>query len=144
MTHAIVRIRKDEFRDFLENSKDVATQWMPDNIEFEQFTSHLPCEVDELMAAIDFYAGQEYDCVYIFNANLDDPDLEWNKQRYSDETIPEVKASEMEEYVVRSSMGKDFLYFACSLEEASCIKYTTLLPGGSSEEKDTEEEDDLA
>jgi hypothetical protein len=143
MPNAVVKIRKDEFREFLENSRDVAALWEPDNIEFEQFISHRPCEVDELMVAIDLFPGQEYDYIYIFNANVDDPHGEWNETRYSDDAIPEVKASEMNEYVVRSSMGKDFLYFACSLEEASCIKYTTLLPAGFVEGEDVEEEDDL-
>jgi hypothetical protein len=133
MPHPVVKVQKDEFRKFLEDSKEVSSRWVPDNTEFEQFVSRLPCDIDELMSAIEFYPGQECKYIYVFNSNEDDPEDACRGLTFSDETLPEAMANELDEYVVRSSMGKDFLYFACSLEEASCIRYTTLLPGDSPE-----------
>ncbi len=127
MSFPVVKVRKSEFEKFLRDSADVATLWTPDNMEFEQFASG-PCEVEELMTAIDLFAGQQCDYVYIFNGNVDDPDSEWRECIYSDDELPEVKASGLSEYVCGSSMGNDFFYFACSLEEASNLSYTTLLP----------------
>lgn len=89
------------------------------------------------MTAIGQFSGQECDFVYIFNTNLEDPNAAW--KRVSFDNLPEVTASELGEYVVRSSMGNDFLYFACSLEEAAIPSYTTLLPVRPIED----EEDDL-
>jgi hypothetical protein len=130
MPFPVVKVRRDEFEQFLRASADVATLWKPDNIEFEQFLTRIPCNVEELMTAIELFAGQECNYVYVFNSNVDDPDGEWNQTVYDDNTLPEVKASELGEYVVQGSMGEDFLHFACSLEEACGPKYTTLLPGG--------------
>jgi hypothetical protein len=126
----VVKVRKGEFEQFLHGSSDVATLWKPDNLEFEQFLNGIPCDVEELMTAIDLFAGQECDYVYVFNSNVDDPDGAWSQVIFDNDKLPEVKASDLSEYVVRSSMGKDFLYFACSMEEASNLQYTTLLPGG--------------
>ena len=73
----------------------------------------------------------------MYNPEIDDPDGEWDPTDH--DAIHEVKAQDLEDYIVGSSMGKDWLYFACSLEEGSSDRRMTLFPGGF---EDGEEEED--
>jgi hypothetical protein len=132
MAFPVAKVLPHHFARFLRDSKDVATLWNVD--DNRQFTESMggSYTVDELMDAISMLAG---DCehIYVYNANVDDPDKAWDQTDYG--ALPEVTAEDLKEYVVRSSMGKDFLYFACSPEEGSSDRRITLLPGGFEDEE---------
>jgi hypothetical protein len=79
------------------------------------------------------------DFIYVYNANIDDPDEEWDSTNYDE--VPGVNSNDLDAYIVHSSMGKDWLYFACSPEEGSSDGRMTLIPAGF-EDGEGEEDDE--
>jgi hypothetical protein len=139
MPYPVVKTSPDEFDCFLSTHKEVATLWNVDtNEQFAEVSWPRPCTVGELMAEIERHsAGSDF--IYVYNSCVDDPDEEWGRTDY--EAIPEVKAKDLDDYIVRCAMGKDWLYFACRLEDGSSDGIITLLPAGF--EDGNAEEDDL-
>ncbi|MGO8902940.1 MAG: hypothetical protein ACLQU5_32055 [Isosphaeraceae bacterium] len=139
MSFEFVKVPFHEFASFLENNNEVATRWEVDtNEEFPEVSFNGAYTVDELMTQIGL-RSRDTDFIYVYNADIDDPDGEWDPTDY--DAIPEVKANDLDDYVVRSSMGKDWLYFACSLEEGSSDRRMTLMPGGFEDGESDEDED---
>jgi hypothetical protein len=137
MPSSVVKVRHHEFAAFLDNHKDVATLWeVATNEEFAEVSFGSSYTVDELITRIELRAGDN-DFIYVYNANIDDPNGEWDRTDY--DAVPEVGAGELDDYIVRSSMGKDWLYFACSPEEGSSDRLMTLLPGGFEDGEGEEE-----
>jgi hypothetical protein len=139
MAYFAVKVRHHEFAAFLNKHRDVATLWDVDtNEQFADVSIHGPLTVDELMTELDLRPGDN-DFIYVYSDNIDDPQEAWDSVDYN--TVPEVKADELDEYIVRSSMGKDWLYFACSPEEGSSDRRMTLLPCDSEEEEGQQDDE---
>lgn len=117
----IVRVSIAQFEQFLEQQENKL--WDVEGTNLQQFLTGRPSNVEELMLAIQLCGGNS-DYVYIFNN--DDPYEIANRTNW--DSIPEVGVQDLEGYTVRVVRGKDFLWFACSQEEASNGEYTTLLP----------------
>ncbi len=131
MAFPVVKARLGEFESFLLSHQDVATLWAVDTNEgFAEVSWPTRCTVDELVTEIELHS-EGGDFVYVYNENLDNPDEEWANTDY--ELVPEVKARDLDDYIVGGSLGKDWLIFACTSEAGSSDRRITLLPAGLEE-----------
>ena len=146
MPHPRVKVEPSEFRKFLHESKDVTTLWKVD--DNEQFTNAFiggTVTVDELMNALDLHIYIS-DFIFVCHPEMDDLLGDGDESDGDEEEddgnaygkIPTVKASDLDEYVVRSSMGADWLYFAYNLETAWLSTCLTLMPAGHENDEDEE------
>jgi hypothetical protein len=138
MSFEVVKVGHHEFASFLENHRDYATLWEVDtNEQFADVSFGGSYTVDELMTQLELRA-HDNDFIYVFNPDIDDPDGEWEETDY--DAIPEVNANALDDYIVRSSMGKDWLYFATSLEEGLSDRRMTLIPAALEGEEGDEDD----
>jgi hypothetical protein len=124
----LVQVRRDEFERFLRRHGNSWT--VCGNPGWDEMAPGNPMSVDELMGAIEMY-GPDCEDVYVFS-DLDTPYDIANKVDFG--TIPTVDEQSLDYYIVRSGFGKDFLYFACSGEEAGNGQCLTLMQPVETEE----------
>lgn len=85
-----------------------------------------PCTVEDIMTRIrEVSAGEE--AVYVFS-DLGEDGAYGAATRADWSNLPMASVKDLHAYVVTTVDGADFLYFACSFEEASSSQYNTLLP----------------
>lgn len=118
----VVCLSHDEFEKFLLSQDNEL--WDADHLGFEEELGGRPSSVDELMGAIIGY-GMGCPHVYVFSSE----DAPYNIAcRTKWDAVPIVESATLDDYVIRNVKGLDFLYFACSEEQASNGDYITLLP----------------
>ena len=127
--HAILgKIRLADLRQFLLAEHCL---WMVDGSPgFEEFVARFPLSTEELLTAIVSYAGsmgellEEDDFVYLFGDTA--PADETAKLFSLDEAkLQTVKSAA--NFVIRGSIGKDFLYICCTKVGFSNGSHFTLL-----------------
>ncbi|MEI6043232.1 MAG: hypothetical protein WCS37_02455 [Chloroflexota bacterium] len=119
--HDIAKITYEQFEQFLAGQK--YQRWhVADNSYFE--TTHQPLTSAELMDAIDL---NQPDIKWIYICS-DNDDLNEMVSRVNWDEIPEINATELNNYRLQVYAGRDFLYFNGSFEEASSGIYNTLVP----------------
>jgi len=117
----VVKVSLATFEKFLRAQK--YEYWDVDDIVFESYLGVSPATVDEIVRTIELYYGRDNEYIYVFD--YDDPYEIANQTDW--EKVPEVDAERLHDYILPSMAG-DFLYFDCSLDEASNGTPITLLP----------------
>lgn len=117
----VVKVSLATFEKFLRAQE--YEYWDVDDIVFEEYLGVSPATVDEIVRTIEFYYGHDNEYIYVFD--YDDPYEIANQTDW--EKVPEVDAERLHDYILPSRAG-DFLYFDCSLEDASNGTPITLLP----------------
>lgn len=125
----VVKVSYLVFEQFL-TSRENEYWKLDDDTIFEAFISGSPLNINELMGAIIGYAGYG-DYVYIFNSENDPYEI---AQKVDWKNIIEIKnPNDLNQYIVRNSMGKDFLWFASGIEMATDGNFVTLIPSDQNE-----------
>ena len=119
-----VKVSYEDFERFLRDQ--TYEYWSVDKPAIEQFMPGYGTE-DELMQAITIN-GDGSNSIYIFS---EEDNLEEISAGINWKTIPQVHKEDLSHYIVTpkpGSNGKNFLYFDCSLDEASIGNPAILLP----------------
>ncbi len=125
-----VAVSYEDFEHFLRDQK--YTYWSVDKTAIEQF---MPGHgtIDELMLAIKI-CGNGSNRIYVFS---EEDNLEEIAKGINWSAIPEIHKEDLSHYIVTpraGDSGKDFLYFDCTLDEASNGNPAILLPYEKDEE----------
>lgn len=121
MKPEIVKVHRDDLITFLCRHGEL---WQIDGPrEFEAMLPHLPVTADELLEACELYAP-EIDYVYVFS---DAEPLEEIVARVGVEGAIPITEEYLDEYVIRTVRGSDFLWIAVSDEDAANLSYVTIL-----------------
>lgn len=122
MRPPIVKVRHEELEQFLTRHGKL---WVVDgNPAFEECLGKLVTTPDEIVGAA-VSCGGDSEFVYVFS---DDEEPYTVVQTHCPGDAPEKNATELDQYIIKTVKGKDFLYVASSLEEASNGSYVTILP----------------
>ena len=109
----IVKVRHNDLETFLRSHGEL---WQVDGDQsWDAVAPGSPMSLDELMGAIQAH-GADSECVYLFS-DCDTP-LALLERTNADD-IPFAGADELPHYIIRRVKGGDFLWFACSAQEAS-------------------------
>ena len=86
------------------------------------------------MEVIEFNYSHNDDYVYVFD--YDDTYAIANKTDW--DSVIEVDAQQLENYIIRAVKSREFLWFACSLDDASNGTYISLIPHENDEDAEND------
>lgn len=126
MKALLVKTTHDHLERFLLASTDVANVWdvSSNDPAFDEHVEARPLTVEELLTTIRCYAPDS-DYLYVFSDEATPLDSVSNADL---ESIPEVTDKTLGDYIIRAVRGSDYLWVACSQEQASNGDYITILP----------------
>lgn len=126
MKSPLVRTTHANLERFLLASTSVARLWnaSSNDLAFDEINGLGPYSVAELLSAIRNYAPDSAS-LYVFS-DEDDPITAVHNINL--DSVPEVDDKSLTDYVIRAVRGSDFLWVACSQEQASNGDYITVLP----------------
>lgn len=124
---AIAKVFRDELARFLsQHGENWELVGLPG---IEQFVTSAPMAVDEVINVLRIYRPaieDEDDYVYVYSDRKDPYEaanaVDW-------QAIPVIDANRLEDYIIRSVMGDDFLWIAPSREDLSNGQHLVILPG---------------
>jgi len=119
----VVRVSLTDFETFLRSQDNEL--WDADHLEFESLMHGKPSTVDNLMGTITMYSHGDSDYLYVFSST-DAPYEIANRTDWKN--VPDIDSEGLSAYVIGNVRGADFLYFACTIEQAANGDYVTLLP----------------
>lgn len=138
MKAEIVKVSRDDLALFLRQHGEL---WTVDgDFDFEGKLSHFPASVDELIDACNLYAPDS-DYVYVFSDADPADEIVARGGVHSAATIT---TEELEQYIVRTVKGSDFLWIAVSDEDAFNASVTTILRYEDEDDVEDPSEEDLS